>query len=91
MGLIYIKAINHNIDGNASHSTAHINDTSNKRINSYDLENLKCASPNVCGLKQRLNGPDFCDLVHEYNFFCVSETKIAVTGSISVQDYRGFF
>ena len=36
---------------------------------------LNCAFLNVCGLKRRLHYPDFCELLHKYDIFCVCETK----------------
>lgn len=37
---------------------------------------LKIASLNVCGIKPKLNSPDFSDYVRDYDFILVSETKI---------------
>lgn len=38
--------------------------------------NLKIGSLNVCGLKPRLNYPEFIQMVENYDIFCVLETKL---------------
>lgn len=47
-------------------------------INSYSIfnpNNFICGSLNVCGLKRRLNYPEFTDLINEHDTVCVIETK----------------
>ena len=51
-------------------------------------ENLKCGSLNVCGLKRRLEYPEFCELIKGFDFFCVSESKIDKYDIISLDGYN---
>ena len=48
---------------------------------------LHCATLNVCGLKHRLNYPEFCQKIQEYDIFCVTETKTTKYDIISLQGY----
>ena len=60
-----------------------------KRNQSSDKKstNIKCGSLNVCGVKHRLNYPDFCKLVQNYDIFCVNETKIDKYDTIHLDGY----
>ena len=49
--------------------------------------NLKCGSLNVCGIKHRLNYPEFCELIQEFDWFCMSETKIDKNDIINLDGY----
>ena len=69
-------------DGNSSDSHLSENSTS-----FYNIDNLKCASLNVCGLKRRLNYPEFYTLINKFDIFCVNETKLDNSDIISVQGY----
>ena len=39
-------------------------------------KSIACAALNVCGLRRKNLFPDFCELVDNYDIFCVSETKL---------------
>ena len=43
---------------------------------------------NVCGLKHRLNYPEFEETVTNFDILCVTETKLAHTDVISVPGYN---
>ena len=48
---------------------------------------LKIGSLNVCGLKSRVQYPEFVELLNQYDVLCVSETKLDNADVISVQGY----
>lgn len=49
---------------------------------------LKIGSLNVCGLKHRLQYPDFTDYIHDFDLFTVLETKLDKYDVISMPGYR---
>ena len=50
---------------------------------------IKIGTLNVCGLKSRINYPEFTDLINKYKFFfCVTEIKLDNTDIIFVPDYE---
>lgn len=57
-----------------------------KNTNIY-IENLKCGSLNVCGLKRRVNYPEFRDLIQNHDLFCVNETKLDQYDLINISGY----
>ena len=55
----------------------------------YDrLETLKFATLNVCGLKPRLNYPDFTDYLSNYDILCLAETKLDQTDIVSLPGFE---
>lgn len=50
--------------------------------------NLKIGTLNVCGLKTRINYPEFTSLIHEYDIVCVSETKLDQYDIIECPNYK---
>ena len=49
---------------------------------------LKCGSLNVCGIKRKLLYPELCELISEYDLFCVTETKIDSYDIIALPGYK---
>lgn len=54
---------------------------------SSNFDQFKCGSLNVCGLKRRIQYPDFCELVGKYDIFCVNETKLDDFDTINIDGY----
>ncbi|MCG8113215.1 MAG: reverse transcriptase domain-containing protein [Candidatus Thiodiazotropha taylori] len=52
------------------------------------MKSLKCASLNVCGLKRRLLYPEFCEIINDYDIFCVCETKLDRYDVIELNGYK---
>ena len=48
---------------------------------------LKFASLNVCGLKRKVQYPEFGELVNKYDLFCVCETKLDRYDCIDLPGY----
>ena len=48
---------------------------------------LKFASLNVCGIKRKVQFPDFGELVNKYDLFCVCETKLDRYDCIDLPGY----
>jgi len=44
----------------------------------------------VCGLRPRLDCPDFIDLIHKYEIFCCTETKLDTSDIIDIDSYQYF-
>ena len=44
----------------------------------------------MCGLKRRLNYPEFKEFINNYDIFCVSETNTDSTDIIDIDDYVYF-
>ena len=66
---------------------SHSNNNTKNSGSFLHLPLLNCASLNVCGLKRRLHYPDFCELVHKYDIFCVCETKLDKYDSIELHGF----
>ena len=49
--------------------------------------NLKIGALNVCGLKSRINCPEFIQLIEQYSILCVSETKLDIYDLIEIPNY----
>ena len=56
-------------------------------LKTYSLKNISIASLNVCGLKRRLEYPEFQELVNNFEVFCVSESKLDKHDIISLKGY----
>ena len=77
-----------------SHST--IRQEQNTRashINSIDQNNcksfqLKCGSLNVCGMRRKLQYPEFRELIRNYDLFCVTESKLDNYDIVDVPGYK---
>jgi len=52
------------------------------------MNSIKCASLNVCGLKRRVEFPDFYELVNKYDLFFVVETKLDANDVISLPNFK---
>ena len=50
-------------------------------------DQLKIASLNVCGLKRRLNYPEFSELIKQFDTVCVSESKLGKYDEITLEGY----
>ena len=74
---------------NSSHVTelSDIPSSSLTQSHSSYTEHLKIASLNVCGVKRRLNYPEFSDLIKQFDIFCVSESKLDKYDDISLEGY----
>ena len=68
-------------------SASHSNNNKKNSGSFLHLPLLNCASLNVCGLKRRLHYPDFCELVHKYDTFCVCKTKLDKYDSIELHGF----
>ncbi|MEW8546069.1 MAG: endonuclease/exonuclease/phosphatase family protein [Candidatus Thiodiazotropha sp.] len=68
--------------GECSDTTKTSND-----VCSSKFEKLRCASLNVCGIKRRVNYPEFCELVQEHDIFCVAETKLDKHDTVQIEGY----
>ena len=65
------------------------NTKANTRPNlTHPLLTLKCGSLNVCGIKRKMLYPEFCDLICEYDLFCVTETKTDNHDRITLPGYK---
>ncbi|MEW8545038.1 MAG: hypothetical protein AB2693_16055, partial [Candidatus Thiodiazotropha sp.] len=50
-------------------------------------KSLACAALNVCGLRRKILYPEFSELVHNYDIFCVCETKLDNYDIVNIPDY----
>ena len=57
------------------------------RISQTSVNKLVFGCLNVCGLKSRLQYPEFSDTLSHYDIFCVTETKLDYTDVISMPGY----
>ena len=57
------------------------------RISQTYVNKLVFGCLNVCGLKSRLQYPEFSDTLSHYDIFCVTETKLDYTDVISMPGY----
>lgn len=77
------------IRGNASYKLHCDKPTLQSKTNNVkpqELEtNIKCGILNVCGLKRRLEYPNFVETVNEYDFFFTVESKLDVYDHIRIQ------
>ena len=53
--------------------------------------NIICGSLNVCGLKRKIEVPEFCSFIENFDIFCVSETKLDPIDIINVEGYNFLF
>jgi len=53
-------------------------------------ESIKIGTLNVCGLKSRVNCPEFVNLIEQYSIFCVAETKLDKYDEINIPNYTFF-
>ena len=53
--------------------------------------NIICGSLNACGLKRKIEVPEFCSLIEKFDIFCVSETKLDPIDVINVEGYNFLF
>ena len=58
-----------------------------RRISQTYVNKLVFDCLNVCGLKSRLQYPEFSDTLSNYDIFCVTETKLDYTDVISMPGY----
>lgn len=59
--------------------------TASNEISAKEI--LKVGAINVCGLKTRMNYPEFTKLIQKYDIVCVSETKLDKYDIIECKDY----
>ena len=60
----------------------------NKSQSNCKSSTLKCGSLNVCGIKRKLLYPELCELISDYDLFCVTETKIDNNDIINLLGYK---
>ena len=53
----------------------------------FNGRNLKFGSLNICGLKKRLDYPEFLTTIFSYDILCIAETKLDSTDVVSVPGY----
>lgn len=51
------------------------------------LNDLKIGTLNVCGIKNRVNFPDFVELISKYDVYCCTECKIDSYDEICIDNY----
>ena len=54
------------------------------------MTDLKIGTLNVCGLKTRLNYPEFVELIQKFSIVCLSETKVDKYDMFDVPNYTFF-
>ncbi|MEW8547774.1 MAG: reverse transcriptase family protein, partial [Candidatus Thiodiazotropha sp.] len=60
---------------------------SNSSFGANPKQKLNFATLNVCGLKSRLNYPDFVTFFNSYDFVCFAETKLDDTDIVSLPGF----
>ena len=60
---------------------------SHVRSDNCALTNLKILSINVCGLKKKLNTPEFVNLINSYDIIGVQETRLDDADCITIPSY----
>ena len=58
--------------------------------NSVNIKHLTVVSLNVCGLKSKLNCPDFMNFLHDYDVICIQESRLDDVDKIIVPGYKIF-
>lgn len=51
------------------------------------MTELSLSALNVCGLKRRLNYPDFIEYIQKHDFSCVCETNTDSTDIVDIDGY----
>ena len=74
---------------NISSLSETINDINGHRPH-LNHSDISLGSLNVCGLKSKLNSPEFVQLINQYHIFCVVETKLDVHDSIQIPNFTFF-
>ena len=64
------------VEHKSDHSEAFRQSQSNVRQHSIAINDIKLLSINVCGLKGRLNSPEFITLINSFDITGVQETKL---------------
>ena len=87
-----LDSLQHESQDKCLHSKVATSDTktsilSDHTYSSPTRERLKMCTINVCGLKSKLMSPDFEDFIKEYDFICVTETKLDNYDNISLENY----
>lgn len=59
-------------------------------LKSCDKKQMKLLSINVCGLKSKLNIPEFNELIHQYDLIGLQETKLDDIDSVNISGYKIF-
>lgn len=68
----------------------HVNIENTATTTAPEQTEIKLGTLNVCGLKHRLNIPEFVSLLNSYDIFCVCETKLDSFDKISIPNYTFF-
>jgi len=55
-----------------------------------DPLNIRIGTLNVCGIRRRLQYPDFEDMINTYDLFCCTETKLDTHDFITIDNYTFF-
>ena len=75
---------------NSNSGTLNSNRQKKQKYDNCKLSTLKCGSLNVCGIRRKLLYPEFCNLIQEYDLFCVTETKVDSSDIIGLHGYKFF-
>ena len=78
--------INARVIGQATNTCASNN--SLNQNNSKSSISLKCGSLNVCGIRRKMQYPEFRDLISNYDLFCVTESKLDNHDLITLPGYK---
>ena len=60
----------------------------NSNQNNCKSFQLKCGSLNVCGIRRKLQYPEFRELISNYDLFCVTESKLDNYDIVDVPGYK---
>ena len=65
-----------------SDETKYKQDTNSQKPEAFSMKNLKFLAINTCGLRSKLDYPEFVELIHSYDIIVVQETKLDDIDSI---------
>ena len=71
-----------------SDETSYKQDIDSRKPEAFSTKNLKVLAINTCGLRSKLNYPEFVELIHSYDINGVQETKLDNIDSIRVPGYE---
>lgn len=63
-------------------------DTNGQKPEAFSAKNLKFLAINTCGLRSKLNYPEFVELIHSYDIIGVQETKLDDLDSLQLPGYE---
>ena len=81
--------INARVIGQATNTCATNNSLNQNNSNKCKSSiTLKCGSLNVCGIRRKMQYPEFRDLISNYDLFCVTESKLDNHDLITLPGYK---